>query len=88
MHLESKFTMSLVSRLRFFVVVFFWGGGVLRHLVVQTDFEFKISGPLAKRQFPKDGVRRVASLSGCRDWFEFCHDFLKGLGIFETWLAI
>ena len=22
------------------------GGGVLRHLAVQTDFEFKISGPL------------------------------------------
>ena len=45
MHLESKFTMSLV----FSTTFFFWGGGgggVLRHLVVQTDFEFKISGPL------------------------------------------
>ena len=31
-----------------FVLFFFLGGGggVLRHLVVQTDFEFKISGPL------------------------------------------
>ena len=54
MHLESKFTMSLVfdtSFFYFFFLFFFWGGGgggggVLRHLVVQTDFEFKISGPL------------------------------------------
>ena len=42
MHLESKFTMSLV-----FAFFFGGGGGVLRHLVVQTDFEFKISGLLA-----------------------------------------
>ena len=41
MHLESKFTMSLVF------AFFFWGGGVLCHLVVQIDFEFKISGLLA-----------------------------------------
>ena len=52
MHLESKFTMSLVFATTF-CFVFFWGGGgvggggwVLRQLVVQTDFEFKISGPL------------------------------------------
>ena len=52
MHLESKFTMSLVFVTTFYVLfclfgVFFGGGAVvLRHLVVQTDFEFKISGPL------------------------------------------
>ena len=40
MHLESNFTMSLVFTTMFFFV------GILRHLVVQTDFEFKISGPL------------------------------------------
>ena len=51
MHLESKFTMSLV-----FATPFFWGGGrggggggVPRHLVVQTNFEFKISEPLVTR---------------------------------------
>ena len=56
MHLESKFTMSLVfaTTLFFFYLFFFFGGGgvggggwVFRHLVVQTDFEFKISGPLS-----------------------------------------
>ena len=50
MHLESKFTMSLVFVTTFvfffFFLFFFLGGGVLCHLVVQTDFEFKISGPL------------------------------------------
>ena len=54
MHLESKFRMSLVFVTTFFVVVlllFFLlggggGGGVLRQLVAQTNFEFKISGPL------------------------------------------
>ena len=29
-----------------FFLFFFLGGGVLLHLVVQTDFEFKLSGPL------------------------------------------
>ena len=44
--------MSLVfaTTFFFFFFFFFWGGGggvgVLRHLAVQTDFEFKISGPL------------------------------------------
>ena len=47
MHLESKFTMSLVFSTTFFLFFFGGGGGgVLHHLVVQTDFEFKISGPL------------------------------------------
>ena len=46
MHLESKFTMSLVFATTCFFLFFFGGGGVLCHLVVQTDFEFKISGPL------------------------------------------
>ena len=39
--------MSLVFATMFFFVVFF-GGGVLRHLAVQTDFEFEISEPLVK----------------------------------------
>ena len=48
MHLESKFTMSLVFATMFVFVCFFFvgGGGVLCYLVVQTDFKFKISGPL------------------------------------------
>ena len=56
MHLESKFTMSLVfvSTFFFLFLFFFWGEGVLRHLVVQTDFEFKISGPLPLEQFLMD----------------------------------
>ena len=41
--------MSLVFATRFFFCFFFLGlggGGVLRYLAVQTDFEFEISGPL------------------------------------------
>ena len=41
--------MSLVFATTFFFCFFFGGGGgegVLRHLAVQTDFEFEISGPL------------------------------------------
>ena len=47
--------LSLVFLTTFFFVLFFWGGGgvggggrggLLRHLAVQTDFEFEISGPL------------------------------------------
>ena len=40
--------MSLVFATTFFFLFFFGGGGVgvLRQLVAQTDFEFKISGPL------------------------------------------
>ena len=45
MHLESKFTMSLVLATTLLFLFFLGGGGVLRHLVVQTNFEFKISGP-------------------------------------------
>ena len=37
--------MSLVFATTFFGV-FFWGGGVLRHSAIQTDFEFEISGSL------------------------------------------
>ena len=47
MHLESKFTRSLVFATTVFLCFFFGGGGgVLHQLVAQTDFEFKISGPL------------------------------------------
>ena len=46
--------MSLVFATRFFLFFCFFcilfggggGGGLLRHLAVQTDFEFEISGPL------------------------------------------
>ena len=45
--------MSLVFATTFFFVLFCcfflggtWGGGVLRHSAVQTDFEFEISGSL------------------------------------------
>ena len=52
MHLESKFAMSLVFVTTFFFCLFFLFLVVLvRHLVVQTDFEFKISGPLGGGSF-------------------------------------
>ena len=49
MHLEAQITMSLVTITLATMCCFFLEGGggvVLRHLAVQTDFEFEISGPL------------------------------------------
>ena len=47
--------MSLVFAITFFLG---GGGGVLRHLAVQTDFEFEISGPLVPIQLMPVNVER------------------------------
>ena len=49
------------------------GGGVLGHLVVQTDFEFKISGPLVignrfkNRWWHRDVLVSVRGRTGSND---------------------